>query len=148
MGLAALVFAAAIAARRRSAGTPEASLWLRVAAIALLSGSVIGWTIANVPLESLTIGDWMRSLAWAAVALLAPIVAAAATVRGVAIPSFARVLARRAERPRDPLALALGARADRAWWCSACRRRSAWSSTRATAIFRSRRSPARRPRSC
>jgi exo-beta-1,3-glucanase (GH17 family) len=108
VGLAALVFAAAIAARRRSAGTPEASRWLRVAAIALLSGSVIGWAIANVPLESLTIGDWTRSLAWAAVALLAPIVAAAATVRGVAIPSFASVLARRAERPRDPLGLALG----------------------------------------
>jgi len=109
VGLAALVFAAAIAARRRSAGRPESSLWLRVAAIALLSGGVIGWTIANVPLESLTIGDWMRSIAWAAVALLAPIVAAAATVRGVAIPSFARVLARRAERPRDPLTLGLGA---------------------------------------
>jgi glucan 1,3-beta-glucosidase len=106
--LAALVFAAAIAARRRSAGTPEASRWLRVAAIALLSGSAIGWAIANVPLESLTIGDWTRSLAWVAVALLAPIVAAAATVRGVAIPSFASVLARRAERPRDPLGLALG----------------------------------------
>src|SRR5262245_21975644 len=108
VGLAALVFAAAIAARRRSAGTPEASPWPRVAAIALLSGSVIGWTIANVPLESLTVGDWTRSLAWAAVALLAPIIAAAASVRGVTVPSFARVLARRAERPSDLLALALG----------------------------------------
>jgi glucan 1,3-beta-glucosidase len=69
---------------------------------------VIGWTIANVPLESLTFGDWMRSLAWAAVALAAPIVAAAASVRGVTIPSFARVLGRGGEGASDPLAFALG----------------------------------------
>jgi len=108
VGLAVLVFAAGFAARRRSPSTPKPGLWLRIAAIALVSGSVIGWTIENVPLESLTIGDWTRSLAWAPVALLAPIVTAAAVVAGVAIPSFARVLGRRAERPRDPLALALG----------------------------------------
>ena len=35
--------------------------------------ATIGWTIENVPLESLTLGDWLRSLAWAAVALMAPV---------------------------------------------------------------------------
>ena len=108
--LGALVFAAAWAGRRRgSAAVTDAGLWLRIAAMAFASGSVIGWTIANVPLESLTAGDWTRSLAWAAVALIAPIIAAAAAGAGVAIPSFAGVLARKADRTQDRLAFALGA---------------------------------------
>jgi hypothetical protein len=100
---------AAWAGRRRRAALPDAGLWPRVAAMAFASGSVIGWTIANVPLQSLTAGDWTRSLAWAAVALVAPIIAAAAAAAGVAVPSFAGVLARKADRTQDRLALALGA---------------------------------------
>ena len=69
---------------------------------------MIGWTIENVPLESLTVGDWLRSLAWALVSVLAPAVGAAAAASGSAIPSFARVLGRRSDRIRDPLALLLG----------------------------------------
>ncbi len=76
--------------------------------IAFVSGTLIGWTIANVPLESLTVGDWLRSLAWAAVALIAPIVGAAAIASGARAPSFAEVLGRRASRPRNGLVLSLG----------------------------------------
>jgi exo-beta-1,3-glucanase (GH17 family) len=108
IALAAAVFGAAWIASRRSTAAPRPGLRMAVAANALVSGILIGWTIENVPLESLTIGDWARSLVWTAVALLAPVAAAAARASAVAIPSFARVLGRRAERPRHPLELALG----------------------------------------
>jgi glucan 1,3-beta-glucosidase len=107
VGLAAIVFAAALAASRRREKLSSGD-WITVAGIALFSGSLAGWTIANVPLESLTRGDWLRTLAWAALALLAPVAGAAAIGAGAAVPNFARVLARRAERRPPALELALG----------------------------------------
>ena len=114
VALAAAVFGAALVAGRRSKAAGDRGVWLRIAAIALVSGSLIGWTLRAVPLESLTIGDWIRSLAWAAVALIAPVAGAAAVASGARTPSFARILGRRAARPRSGLALLLGAAADRA----------------------------------
>jgi exo-beta-1,3-glucanase (GH17 family) len=108
VGLAAAVFAAALAGRKRAKAEAGKGLWLSVAAIAAISGTVIGWTIENVPLESLTMGDWLRSLAWAAVALASPIVGAAALACGARTPPLAFMLGRREVRPRDPLVLALG----------------------------------------
>ena len=61
----------------------------------------MGWTIENVPLESLTAGDWLRSVAWAVTAVLAPVLAAAALASGRAVPSFAQILSRR-PRARNP----------------------------------------------
>jgi glucan 1,3-beta-glucosidase len=104
---AALVFAAAFAARRRQ--SQPVTAWLAVASIAAVSGTLIGWTIRLVPVESLSAIDWMRSLCWVAVALAAPILGAVALVRGISIPTFASILGRRAGRPHDPIALALGA---------------------------------------
>ncbi len=86
-----------------------AAQWLRIALIALAGGIPIGWTIENVPLESLTRADWLRSLGWAAVAAMAPVAAAAAVASGVRAPTFAAVLGRRGERPRSRLVLLLGA---------------------------------------
>jgi exo-beta-1,3-glucanase (GH17 family) len=106
VALAALVFSAAWIAGRRLLAPPR--MWIAVAANAFVGGTLIGWTIETVPIESLTVGDWVRSLAWTVVALLAPVAAAAAMPAGVPIPSFAQVLGRRAERPREPLALVLG----------------------------------------
>jgi len=106
IALAAVVFAAAFAGRRRGIAV-GAGEWLRIASIAVISGSLIGWTVENVPLESLTIGDWLRSLAWAAVALLAPVAGAAAVASGTRAPSFAQMLGR-GTRPHDRLALTLG----------------------------------------
>jgi glucan 1,3-beta-glucosidase len=107
VALAALVFGAALAAGRRH---PPLSLgvWVGIAASAAVSGTMIGWTIEKVPIESLTVGDWMRSLAWAAVALLTPVVGAAAAVSRAPVPSFVGVLGRGSERVRDPLTLTLG----------------------------------------
>jgi exo-beta-1,3-glucanase (GH17 family) len=112
VALAAAIFAAAFAARGRAGAAADAitdaSLWLRVAGIAVVSGTLIGWTVAAVPLESLTVGDWLRTGAWAAVALLLPIVGAAALAAKTGTPTFAQILGRRGTRPVDPLALALG----------------------------------------
>jgi exo-beta-1,3-glucanase (GH17 family) len=112
VGLAAMIFAAALAAgwraKTRAKTVAGRALWPSVAAIAAVSGTTIGWTIENVPLESLTMGDWLRSLAWAAVALASPIVGAAALAFGARTPALAVMLGRREVRPRDPLVLALG----------------------------------------
>jgi glucan 1,3-beta-glucosidase len=108
VGLAALVFATALAVRWRTATAASAGWWLRLGAIAIVAGVLIGWTVADVPLESLTLGDWLRSLAWAAVALMSPLIAAAALASGARAPSFARILGRRAQRPSDLLTLSLG----------------------------------------
>src|SRR5215218_2707930 len=86
VGLAALVFGVALLARRRIGDAASTTGWLRIAAIAVASGATIGWTIENVPLESLTLGDWLRSLAWTAVALMAPLVSAAALASGARPP--------------------------------------------------------------
>ena len=106
VAFAVLVFGAALTASRLQ--PRPARVWLGIAASAAVSGTLIGWTIETVPIESLTVGDWMRSLAWAGVALLAPIVGAAAAVSKASIPRFARVLAHRPERLNDGLVVALG----------------------------------------
>jgi glucan 1,3-beta-glucosidase len=108
VGLAAAVFATAFGVRRRVGASADTGLWLRIAGIAIVSGALIGWTVANIPLESLTVGDWLRSLAWAAVALISPIAAAAALAAGSQAPTFAQMLGRSPDRPQDLLVLTLG----------------------------------------
>jgi exo-beta-1,3-glucanase (GH17 family) len=68
---AALVFAAAFLAAGQALG---GTAWTGVAAIALTAGILIGWTIENVPLQSLGWGGWLRSLALAAIVAAAPVV--------------------------------------------------------------------------
>jgi glucan 1,3-beta-glucosidase len=106
VALAALVFAAALMGGARY---PRAlRTWLGIALSAAVSGTMIGWTIASIPLESLTVGDWMRSLAWGAVAIAAPVLCAMAVAAGIEVPNFARVLGRRADRVEGWLAILLG----------------------------------------
>jgi len=109
VALAALVFAAALSARRRGVVTkPFSPVWLGVAVMALGSGALIGWATDNVALESLTIGDWLRSLTMVGLAVVSPLVGAAVLVRGEEVPSFAGVLGPARWRPKGALALALG----------------------------------------
>jgi hypothetical protein len=108
VGLAAAVFATAFGVRRRVGASADIGLWLRIAGIAIVSGALIGWTAANIALESLTVGDWLRSLAWAAVALISPIATAAALAKGSKAPTFAQLLGRSLQRPQDLLVLTLG----------------------------------------
>ncbi len=70
---------------------------------------LIGWTVANVPIESLYVSGWLRSLAFAAVAVVAPPLLSAAAMRSTPLPSFSRLIGPAAGRVRDPLALAVGA---------------------------------------
>jgi len=107
VALAAAIFAAAVARRGGGAELP-ARAWLGIAALAIVAGTLIGWTVETVPVESLTTGDWLRAAAWTLVALGAPISAAAALAAGTPAPGFHRVLGRRDARVADPLALGLG----------------------------------------
>jgi len=104
IALAIAVFGVAVLAGRKA--SPLA--WLAVTGNAIAGGALIGWTIANVQLESLGVGGWLRSIALALVeALTAPVVSAAIT-RGVPIPRLSRLLGPASERARDPFVLALG----------------------------------------
>ena len=108
VGLATIILASALAVRRRIGTAVDTSCWLRIGTIAIVAGILIGWTVANVPVESLTVGDWLRNVAWAATALTSPVVVAVAAVSGVTAPCFAQMLGRAAHRPRELAALALG----------------------------------------
>ncbi len=107
--LAALVFGLPAAVARRRGVVPEPTRWLGVGLIATVSGTLIGWALANVPVESLGFGGWLEGLAWAAVAVVAPAAAAASLVADLPAPTFGQILGRPDERPCAPIALAAGA---------------------------------------
>jgi exo-beta-1,3-glucanase (GH17 family) len=103
--LAAFTFAGAFAAGR---GKPAPRLlWWQIAALAFLPAALFGLTVANVPIESFSAGGWLRSLALACVAALAPILCAIACAVRRPLPSFTTLLAG-AGKARDALSLALG----------------------------------------
>ena len=108
---AALIFCAAILGYRQEPRTPDLMLgrWFGVAANALTGGILIGWAVANVPLESVGIDGWARSCAIAALAIASPLVGAAALMRRTALPNFAHVIGPERMRVPDGLKLALGA---------------------------------------
>ncbi len=100
------IFGAAVAARRERS---PLSLWLAVSANAIAGGITIGWAIANIPVESLGIGGWLRSLAFCAVALLTPPFASAAIARGAPLPRFAALIGPRKDRSVDALTRVISA---------------------------------------
>jgi glucan 1,3-beta-glucosidase len=104
--LAGLVFVTAVRARRNR--ELELAVWLAIALDAAVAGILAGWTVDNIPLQSFSAGGWFRSMAFAALAIAAPIAGAAGLARATAPPSFDAVLGRRADRVRDPLTLTLG----------------------------------------
>jgi len=108
VGLAALVFLAAIRASRRATESVSTAIWVAVALQAAIAGVLAGWSVEDAFLQSYDIGGWLRSSAWAALAIAAPIVGGAMVAGGKSIPAFSRILAARADRERDPLVLAFG----------------------------------------
>jgi exo-beta-1,3-glucanase (GH17 family) len=100
-----VVFGAATYARDENAQILQ---WLGVGANAFVGGALIGWTIENLPIESLGIAGWTRSLALAAVALLAPIVLSVAIMGKSLVPSFAQLLGPKEQRVSEPLGRAAG----------------------------------------
>jgi exo-beta-1,3-glucanase (GH17 family) len=107
IGFAVLVFGAAFATGR-GRGAPQL-LWLAVTANALAGGVLIGWTIANVTIESLGIGGWMRSLAFTVAALIAAPALSAAIMRGIPLPRLSALLGPSSERSAEPLTRLVGA---------------------------------------
>jgi exo-beta-1,3-glucanase (GH17 family) len=103
---AVIVFGAAVLMRSKRATLRD---WLAVAINAISGGALIGWTIENIPLESLAAGGWLRSLAIAAVAIAAPPVLSVAIMRDTDVPSFARLVGPREMRERDLVAFVAGA---------------------------------------
>jgi len=97
--MAAVVFAAAVRAGDDWA-IAKAPAYVRVgiAFIGLAAGISTPWGLENVTIESFGLGGWIRGAAFAAVGLTAPVAAAMALAANVAIPTFARVLGRPAER--------------------------------------------------
>jgi exo-beta-1,3-glucanase (GH17 family) len=90
VALAIIVLGAAWFSRHEKAVAP--GNWIAVAAIALVAGALIGWTVEKALLESLGIGGTLRSAVLVALALAIPIVTAVALVRHTPLPSFAQVL--------------------------------------------------------
>jgi glucan 1,3-beta-glucosidase len=108
--MAVLVFAAAIRAQPRSNGAREIGLgaWVAIALNAAVAGTLVGWTIENVPIESFDVGGWLRNLSFSAVAIAVPIAGAAAMARRTAPPAFATILGPRPDRVLDPLLMTIG----------------------------------------
>src|SRR5262249_8052527 len=78
--------------------------WAAVGVNAFVGGALVGWTIENIPLESLGVGGWSRSLALATVAMTAPVVLSVALICGTPVPAFFRVLGQREIRSQNRLA--------------------------------------------
>jgi glucan 1,3-beta-glucosidase len=108
--LAAVAFAAAWAAGRgkllRPPSWPPPS-WPMIAALAFLPAVLFGWTIERIPIESYSVGGWLRSIALLIAAAAAPVACAAACAVGRALPSFAMLLGRRGSRI-DGITMAVG----------------------------------------
>jgi len=88
--LAALIFSGAVAGGRNNAR--PGTLWPRIAALAFVSAVLFGWTVGPVWIESFSAGSWLRSLAFATVAALSPIICATAIAAGRPVPIFAALL--------------------------------------------------------
>jgi exo-beta-1,3-glucanase (GH17 family) len=105
IGFAALIFGAAFVFRR---GEPTLKPWLAVTGNAIAGGALIGLTVANLPIESLYVSGWIRSLAFLAVAVLSPLALSVAITRGIALPRISRVIGPVDGRTRSRLALIAG----------------------------------------
>jgi exo-beta-1,3-glucanase (GH17 family) len=104
MLLAAIIFASAFT----SAGAKPAVtyLWPRIALLSFAPAVLFGWTLERVPIDSFSIGTWLRSIVFAATAALAPAACAAAIAAGRTQPAFATLIGGRREM-RDALGILL-----------------------------------------
>jgi hypothetical protein len=105
--LVTLIFLAAGRSARGASGSKTAS-WFGVAVIAGVAGTAIGWAVEAMWVESLGLSGWIVSMAWVAVAALAPIAGAAALMGGQGVPPLYRVMGPVARWPRDRRAVAAG----------------------------------------
>jgi len=111
IAFAALVFGAAWAARRGAAtvSNPSLAMWLAVTGSAIAGGGLIGLSVANLPIESLYVSGWLRSLAFLTVAVLSPVAVSMAIMRETALPRFSQLIGPVERRTHDRLAITIGA---------------------------------------
>ncbi|MBV9260810.1 MAG: beta-(1-6) glucans synthase [Pseudolabrys sp.] len=100
-----VVFGVAVLWRR---GARTLWTWLAVAACATSGGILLGITFENVPMQSLGAGGWVRSLATAGVAVLAPILGAAMIMSGRPAPRFSEIIGPISGRTADRLTSVYG----------------------------------------
>lgn len=93
--MAAFVFGAAIMGRFRTKQpmTSPVLRWTGVAVVAALAGIFVPLAVEKIPLESLGIGGWVRSLVLLVLAVVSPLAVAAALTRQRPITAFANVVA-------------------------------------------------------
>src|SRR4029077_13013890 len=79
-------------------------LWPRIAILAFAPAVLFGWTLERIPLDSFSFGTWLRAIAFAATAAIAPAPCATACAAGRAQPAFADLLGGR-RRARDAIGI-------------------------------------------
>ncbi len=103
--LAAIIFASALGTAGAKPAVPY--LWPRIALLSFLPAVLFGWTLERVPIDSFTIGTWLRSIVFAATAAVVPAASAAAIAADRAQPAFAALIGGR-RGTRDALGVILG----------------------------------------
>jgi glucan 1,3-beta-glucosidase len=106
--LAFVVFAAAfLAARSIGHGAPARADWRPVALIALTAGLFIGWSVAEVPLQSDSVFEWLHAALLIGLAVATPPAAAAALVHGNSMENFGALFDADVRRFAHPLSQAV-----------------------------------------
>lgn len=106
--LSAIVFASAWwGLAGKSAAAAPAALWPRIAVLSCVSAVLFGWTLERIQIDSFSYGTWLRAIAFAATAAVAPVACAAACAAGRTQPAFATLLGARGGA-RDALGALLG----------------------------------------
>ena len=102
--LATIIFASALASAGGKPALPH--LWPRIALFSFFPAVLFGWTLERIPIDSFSVGTWLRSTAFAATAAVAPAACAAAIAAGRAQPASAALIGGR-RGTRDALGIVL-----------------------------------------
>ena len=102
--LATIIFASALASAGGKPALPH--LWPRIALFSFFPAVLFGWTLERIPIDSFSVGTWLRSTTFAATAGVAPAACAAAIAAGRAQPAFAALIGSR-RGTRDALGIVL-----------------------------------------
>ena len=106
---ALVIFAAAfLGARSAGPHAAESVKWSPVALIALGASPLLGWAIAELPLQNHTAGEWILGAVLLILAIVTPPVCAAAVIRRVPFEGFGALLDPAIRRHAHPLSRVAG----------------------------------------
>jgi glucan 1,3-beta-glucosidase len=109
LGYVMLVFATAVLAQRRKPWSPRWICWFGVAISAAASGTLLGFAIEKLLVESLGPGLWLKWSLLLAAGLAAPFLCATALLSGTSLPTLLELIGPRQQRKGGTFTLALGA---------------------------------------